>query len=54
MNEQLRELQLWASSDDRCRETPNVVLLAIIRPTVPGELVYLLVVCYNLHLIAVA
>ena len=53
MNELLRALQLWVSSDDRCRETLNVVLLAIIRPTVLGELLCLLVVCYNLHLIAV-
>ena len=54
MNELLRALQLWVSSDDRCRETLNVVLLAIIGPTVPGELLCLLVVCYNLHLMAVA
>ena len=38
MNELLRALQLYVSSDDRCRETPNGVLLAIIRPIVPGEL----------------
>ena len=39
MNELLRALQLCVSSDNRYRETPDGVLLAIIiRPIVPGEL----------------